>query len=61
MVYPGAGIAIEPAKTGPKCLRKIRRTLPKGLGPLLEEVIFDRFWAPVGLRHGLKTRREKLG
>ena len=32
----------------------------KSLGPLLEEIISDRFSAHVGLHHGLKTR-EKLG
>ena len=57
--YPVSGLAIELVKTGPKWPRKVRSTLPKGLGPILKEVIFDRFWAHGGLHHGLKTR-EKL-
>ena len=43
--YPVPGIAIELVQTGPGWPRKVRLTLPKGLGPLLKEVIFDRFWA----------------
>ena len=43
--YPVPGIAIELAKTGPKWRRKVHSTFPKGQGPLLKEVIVDRFWA----------------
>ena len=57
-VYPYSvpGIAIELVKTGPKW----RTQVPKDLGPLLEEVIFDRLWAHVGLHNSLKTL-QKLG
>ena len=58
--YPVPGIAIELVKMGLKWPRKVRLTLPKGPGPPLKEVIFDRFWAHGGLHPGLKTR-EKLG
>ena len=58
--YPLPGIAIELVKTGPKWPRKVRLTLPEGLGPLMKEIIFDQFWAHVGLHHSLKTR-EKVG
>ena len=57
--YAVPGIAIELVKSSPKWLRKARLTLPKGQGPLLKEVIFDRFWAHVGLNHGLKAREAK--
>ena len=47
---------MELVETGPNWPRKVRLTLPKGLGPPLKEVSFDRFWAHAGLCHGLTTQ-----
>ena len=58
---PVSGIAIELVTACPNRPGKVRLTLPKGLGPLLKEVISDRFRVRVGLHHGLRTPEGETG
>ena len=51
----GSRYSHRAARNGPKVAQKRPSGAgPKGLGPLVKEVVSDRFWARVGLHHDLK-------